>query len=121
MVPAARRNPLARKSVDREVLATRKSVGVCDVTTLGKIDVQGTDAATFLNKVYCNGFAKLAVGKARYGLMLREDGIAMDDGTAARLAEDHFVVTTTTANAVPVYRHMEFVPPVPVARIWMCS
>lgn len=98
-----------RQSVDREVLATRKSVGVCDVTTLGKIDVQGTDAAAFLNKVYCNGFAKLAVGKTRYGLMLREDGVAMDDGTAARLAEDHFVVTTTTANALPVYRHMEFV------------
>lgn len=98
-----------RQSVDREVLAVRKSVGVCDVTTLGKVDVQGADAATFLNKVYCNGFAKLAVGKTRYGLMLREDGIAMDDGTAARLAEDHFVVTTTTANAVGVYRHMEFV------------
>ena len=98
-----------RQSVDREVLATRRSVGVCDVTTLGKIDVQGQDAARFLNKVYCNGFAKLPVGKTRYGLMLREDGIAMDDGTAARLAEDHFVVTTTTANAVSVYRHMEFV------------
>ena len=98
-----------RQSVDREVLATRKSVGICDVTTLGKIDVQGSDAAAFLNKVYANGFAKLAVGKTRYGLMLREDGIAMDDGTAARLAEDHFVVTTTTANAVGVYRHMEFV------------
>ena len=98
-----------RESVDREVLATRNSVGVCDVTTLGKIDVQGVDSAAFLNKIYCNGFAKLAVGKVRYGLMLREDGIALDDGTAGRLAEDHFVVTTTTANALPVYRHMEFV------------
>lgn len=98
-----------RESVDREVLQTRKSVGICDVTTLGKIDVQGTDAAAFLNRIYCNGFAKLAVGRTRYGLMLREDGIAMDDGTAARLADDHFVVTTTTANAVSVYRHMEFV------------
>jgi sarcosine oxidase subunit alpha len=98
-----------RESVDREVLATRGSVGVCDVTTLGKIDVQGVDSAAFLNKIYCNGFAKLAVGKVRYGLMLREDGIALDDGTAGRLAEDHFVVTTTTANALPVYRHMEFV------------
>ncbi|MCL4162482.1 UNVERIFIED_CONTAM: hypothetical protein GTU68_010257, partial [Idotea baltica] len=97
-----------RESVDREVRAVRSSVGVCDVTTLGKIDVQGTDAAEFLNKVYANGFAKLAVGKTRYGLMLREDGIAMDDGTTARLAEDHFVMTTTTANAVTVYRHMEF-------------
>lgn len=98
-----------RESVDREVLATRGSVGICDVTTLGKVDVQGRDAAVFLNKIYCNGFAKLSVGKVRYGLMLREDGIALDDGTAARLAEDHFVVTTTTANALPVYRHMEFV------------
>ncbi|MCG7629889.1 sarcosine oxidase subunit alpha family protein [Epibacterium sp. MM17-32] len=98
-----------RQTVDREALAVRRSVGVCDVTTLGKIDVQGKDAATFLNLVYANGFAKLPVGKCRYGVMLREDGIAMDDGTAARLAEDHFVVTTTTANAGPVYRHMEFV------------
>jgi sarcosine oxidase subunit alpha len=98
-----------RQSVDREVRATRASVGVCDCTTLGKIDVQGADAAAFLNKVYCNGFAKLAVGKTRYGLMLREDGIAMDDGTAARLSEDHFVVTTTTAKAAGVFQHMEFV------------
>jgi heterotetrameric sarcosine oxidase alpha subunit len=97
-----------RQSVDREVLATRKSVGICDVTTLGKIDVQGTDAANFLNRLYANPFAKLAIGKVRYGLMLREDGIAMDDGTTARFAEDHFVMTTTTANAVVVYRHMEF-------------
>ena len=97
-----------RQSVDREVLQTRNSVGVCDVTTLGKIDVQGADAAEFLNKIYANGFAKLPVGKVRYGLMLREDGIAYDDGTAARFAEDHFVVTTTTANAVLVYRRMEF-------------
>lgn len=97
-----------RESVDREVKATRASVGVCDCTTLGKIDVQGADAAAFLNKIYCNGFAKLAVGKVRYGLMLREDGIAMDDGTAARLDEDHFIVTTTTANAGKVYQHMEF-------------
>ncbi|MGM0662395.1 MAG: 2Fe-2S iron-sulfur cluster-binding protein, partial [Pseudomonadota bacterium] len=98
-----------RETVDREVLQTRNAVGICDVTTLGKIDVQGSDAAEFMNMMYCNGFAKLPVGKTRYGLMLREDGIAMDDGTAARFAEDHYVVTTTTANAVPVYRHMEFV------------
>jgi len=97
-----------RQSVDREVLATRGSVGICDVTTLGKIDVQGTDAGEFLNRIYANPFAKLGVGKVRYGIMLREDGMVMDDGTAARLAEDHFVVTTTTANAVGVYRHMEF-------------
>ncbi|MEM7267965.1 MAG: sarcosine oxidase subunit alpha family protein [Pseudomonadota bacterium] len=97
-----------RDSVDREVQQTRGSVGICDVTTLGKIDIQGRDAAAFLNKVYANGFAKLAVGKVRYGLMLREDGIVMDDGTTARLGENHFVMTTTTANAGPVFRHMEF-------------
>jgi heterotetrameric sarcosine oxidase alpha subunit len=97
-----------RESVDREVNQTRGSVGICDVTTLGKIDIQGRDAADFINKIYCNNFASLAVGKVRYGLMLREDGIAMDDGTTARLAENHFVMTTTTANAVSVFRHMEF-------------
>ena len=97
-----------RHSVDREVSMTRGSVGICDVTTLGKIDIQGRDAAEFLNKIYCNGFAKLAVGKVRYGLMLREDSAAMDDGTTARLGENHFVMTTTTANAVSVFRHMEF-------------
>jgi sarcosine oxidase subunit alpha len=97
-----------RDSVDREVLNTRESVGICDVTTLGKIDVQGRDAAEFLNRVYANGFAKLAVGRVRYGIMLREDGICYDDGTTARMSENHFVMTTTTANAVLVFRRMEF-------------
>ena len=97
-----------RESVDREVRATRKAVGICDVTTLGKIDIQGRDAAAFLNKVYANAFAKLPVGKVRYGLMLREDGMVKDDGTTARLSPTHFVMTTTTANAVSVFRHLEF-------------
>lgn len=97
-----------RESVDREVVATRNSVGICDVSTLGKIDIQGKDAAEFLNHVYTNAFGKLAVGKVRYGLMLREDGMAYDDGTAARLSDTHFVMTTTTANAVLVYRRLEF-------------
>ena len=97
-----------RDSVDREVEMTRNSVGICDVTTLGKIDVQGRDAAEFLNRVYTNAWLKLPVGKARYGLMLREDGIAYDDGTTARLGENHYVMTTTTANAVLVFRRLEF-------------
>lgn len=97
-----------RDSVDREVLMTRNSVGVCDVTTLGKIDIQGADAGKFLNFVYANTFSTLKIGKCRYGLMLREDGIAMDDGTTARLSENHYVMTTTTANAVSVFRHLEF-------------
>ena len=97
-----------RQSVDREVLQTRGSVGICDVTTLGKIDIQGRDAQEFLNRIYANGFARLAVGRVRYGLMLREDGFAYDDGTTARLGENRFVMTTTTANAVAVFRNMEF-------------
>jgi sarcosine oxidase subunit alpha len=97
-----------RDSVDREVRQTRESVGICDVTTLGKIDLKGTDVSEFLNRLYVNAFAKVPVGKTRYGLMLREDGIAMDDGTTARLSENHFVMTTTTENAVNVYRHMQF-------------
>ena len=97
-----------RESVDREVLATRRSVGICDVTTLGKIDIQGTDAGAFLDKVYANTFSTLAVGKCRYGLMLREDGMVFDDGTTARMGEHEFVMTTTTANAVTVFRHLEY-------------
>ncbi len=97
-----------RDSVDREVEMTRASVGICDVTTLGKIDIQGKDAAEFLNHIYTNAFLKLPVGKVRYGLMLREDGIAYDDGTVARLGENHYVMTTTTANAVLVFRRLEF-------------
>jgi sarcosine oxidase subunit alpha len=97
-----------RQSVDREVLATRRSVGICDVTTLGKIDIQGTDAGAFLDRVYANTFSTLAVGRCRYGLMLREDGIVLDDGTTARMAEHEYVMTTTTANAIAVFRHLEF-------------
>src|SRR5690606_17231066 len=97
-----------RDSVDREVRMTRSSVGICDVTTLGKIDIQGRDAAELLNRVYASAFTQLAVGKVRYGLMLREDGFAYDDGTTARLSETHFVMTTTTANAVLVFRNLEF-------------
>jgi heterotetrameric sarcosine oxidase alpha subunit len=97
-----------RQTVDREVLAVRKSVGICDVSTLGKIDIQGRDAGTFLNHVYANDFNKLPVGKTRYGIMLREDGMVMDDGTTARLHETHYVMTTTTAKAVEVFRHLEF-------------
>ena len=97
-----------RQSVDREVVAVRKSVGVCDVSTLGKIDIQGRDVGIFLNRVYANGFAKLPVGKTRYGIMLREDGIVMDDGTTARLGKTHYLMTTTTTNAVSVFRHLQF-------------
>ncbi len=92
----------------REARGVRAGVGIVDVTTLGKIDIQGPDAAEFLNRVYINGYKKLAVGKVRYGAMLREDGMVYDDGTASRLAENHFVMTTTTANAGPVLAKLEF-------------
>jgi heterotetrameric sarcosine oxidase alpha subunit len=95
------------ESVSREVRIVREAVGVCDVSTLGKIDIQGADAGTFLDRVYANMFSTVAVGKARYGLMLREDGFVMDDGTTARLSDMHFIVTTTTANAAKVMAHLE--------------
>ncbi|WP_095198802.1 sarcosine oxidase subunit alpha [Mesorhizobium carmichaelinearum] len=96
------------ESVTREVTAVRGGVGFCDVSTLGKIDVHGPDAGAFLDRVYINTFSNLAVGKARYGLMLREDGIVYDDGTTSRLAEDHYFLTTTTAKAGLVMQHLEF-------------
>ncbi|WP_292162309.1 sarcosine oxidase subunit alpha [Mesorhizobium sp.] len=96
------------ESVTREVKAVRGGVGFCDVSTLGKIDVLGPDAGAFLDRVYINSFSNLAVGKARYGLMLREDGIVYDDGTTSRLAEDHYFLTTTTAKAGLVMQHLEF-------------
>ncbi|MEL6298767.1 MAG: sarcosine oxidase subunit alpha family protein [Pseudomonadota bacterium] len=97
-----------RQSVDREVMVVREAVGICDVSTLGKIDVQGPDAATLLDRLYANMMSTLKVGRTRYGLMLREDGIVFDDGTVARLGDDHFLITTTTAQAGRVFEHMEF-------------
>ncbi len=96
------------ETVTREVKTTRSAAGFCDVSTLGKIEVQGTDAGTFLDRVYINTFSNLAVGRARYGVMLREDGMVLDDGTTARLAQDRYFMTTTTANAVKVMQHLEY-------------
>jgi sarcosine oxidase subunit alpha len=91
----------------REARAVRASVGITDVSTLGKIDVQGPDAATFLDRVYTNTFSTLPVGKARYGLMLRDDGFLFDDGTTWRLSDSRYLMTTTTANAAVVMQHLE--------------
>jgi sarcosine oxidase subunit alpha len=96
------------ETVKREVATVRGGVGLCDVSTLGKIDIQGADAAEFLERVYVNGWKSLAIGRARYGLMLREDGFVLDDGTTSRLGEEHFVMTTTTASAAKVMQHLEF-------------
>ncbi len=92
----------------REAKNVRQNVGVCDVTTLGKIDIKGPDAAELLNRVYINAWLKLPVGKARYGVMLREDGIVMDDGTTTRISENHYHMTTTTAQAANVLSHLEY-------------
>ena len=94
-------------AVDRECLAVRAGVGIFDASTLGKIEVVGPDAATFLNRMYVNGFATLGVGKSRYGILLRDDGFIYDDGVIARVAEERFHVTTTTGGAARVFNMME--------------
>ena len=91
----------------REATIVRKSVGICDVTSLGKIAVQGPDATEFLNRIYTNPFAKLPVNKARYGIMLRDDGLVMDDGTSWRISETEYFMTTSTAQAAKVMAWLE--------------
>ncbi|WP_406644849.1 sarcosine oxidase subunit alpha family protein [Aliisedimentitalea scapharcae] len=98
-----------QQSCNREVNMVRNAVGVCDVSTLGKIDIQGPDAGKLLDYAYTNMFSTLKIGRVRYGLMLREDGFVMDDGTTARLGEHHYVMTTTTAAAGEVMKHLEYI------------
>ena len=97
------------EACNREVAMVRGHVGICDVSTLGKIDIQGPDAAAFLDFVYCNTFSTLKENRVRYGLMLREDGHVMDDGTTARLGPEHYLMTTTTAAAGQVMKHLDWV------------
>jgi sarcosine oxidase subunit alpha len=94
-------------AVQRECAAVRERVGMADVSTLGKIDVRGPDAGEFLDRVYTGAFSTLAPGRARYGLMLRLDGMLFDDGVTTRLAPDHFQMTTTTGNAAAVMDWLE--------------
>ncbi|MDC6465315.1 sarcosine oxidase subunit alpha family protein [Pelagibacteraceae bacterium] len=96
------------EAAKREATNVRNNVGVCDVTSLGKIDIKGPDSAEFLNRIYTNAWMKLPIGKARYGLMLREDGIVFDDGTTTRISENHYHMTTTTAQAANVLSHLEY-------------
>ncbi|QPH52977.1 sarcosine oxidase subunit alpha family protein [Pontivivens ytuae] len=97
-----------KTAADREVGYVRNTVGICDVTTLGKIDVQGPGAQALLDLIYTGKMSTLKEGRVRYGLMLREDGHVMDDGTCARLGTEHYVITTTTAAAGEVMSHIEF-------------
>jgi sarcosine oxidase subunit alpha len=94
-------------AVARECLAVRNSCGIFDASTLGKIEVVGKDAATFMNRMYVNAWTNLGVGRARYGVLLRDDGFVYDDGVVARTAENRFHVTTTTGGAARVFALME--------------
>ncbi len=94
-------------AVARECSAVRASCGIFDASTLGKIEVVGKDAATFMNRMYVNSWGNLAVGRSRYGVLLRDDGFVYDDGVVARVAENRFHVTTTTGGAARVLGLME--------------
>ena len=102
-----RRGEDMHAAVQREALGARTAVGILDASTLGKIDIQGADAAELLDRVYTNAWSKLGVGRCRYGLMLGEDGMVMDDGVSARLSENHFLMSTTTGNAARVLAWLE--------------
>jgi len=104
----ARRGEGMMDAINREALAVRNAVGLVDVSTLGKIAIQGRDAAEFLERVYINRWTNLKVGRCRYGFMLREDGFILDDGTTTRIGENNFYMTTTTAQAGPVMAHLEY-------------
>ena len=103
--------PKEKQSIEeacsREVEITRNNVGICDVSSLGRIMIQGPDALKFLNMIYINSFDKLSIGKARYGIMLRDDGFVLDDGTVWRLSENYYLITTTTRQASFVMTRLE--------------
>ena len=110
-------------AIDRECTTVRSAAGIFDASTLGKIEVVGPDAATFMELLYTNPWQKLAPGRCRYGVMLREDGFIYDDGVVGRLAEDRFHVTTTTGGAARVLNHMEdyLQTEFPQLRVWLTS
>ena len=112
-----------KSAVARECIGTRERAGMMDASTLGKIEVMGPDAAEFLNRMYINSFAKLGVGRCRYGLMLTEAGFVMDDGVVARLAQDRFHVTTTSVGAAHVLARMEDYVQTewPDLKVWLTS
>ena len=96
-----------RAAVNRECLAARHCIGILDASTLGKIDIRGVDAVQFLNRIYTNGWTSLAVGHCRYGLMCTDDGMVFDDGVTVRMADDHFLMHTTSGHAARVLSWLE--------------
>src|SRR5207247_5449552 len=111
------------EAVLRECTAARERVAMMDVTTLGKIDVQGADAVEFLNRIYTNAYDTLAVGMCRYGVMCKADGMVLDDGVVMRVGEERFVCTTTTGNAAAVLEWMEewLQTEWPELRVWLTA
>ncbi|MCH8531717.1 MAG: sarcosine oxidase subunit alpha family protein [Saccharospirillum sp.] len=100
-------NESMHDAVSRECLAVRNKVGILDASTLGKIDIQGKDAREFLGRVYTNKWEKLGIGKARYGLMCKDDGMVTDDGVTTCLGDQHFLMTTTTGGAAAILEWLE--------------
>ena len=95
-------------AISREALAVRQRAGITDISTLGKFEIQGRDCVEFLNRIYVNDLDTLAVGRARYALMLRDDGMVLDDGTITRLGDAHYFITTSTGHAEHVQQHLEY-------------
>jgi sarcosine oxidase subunit alpha len=110
-------------AVARESSGVRSDCGIFDASTLGKIEIVGADAAEFMNRLYINNWTNLGVGRARYGILCRDDGFIYDDGVVARTAADRFHVTTTTGGAPRVlammedYRQTEW----PELKVWLTS
>ena len=101
------KNESFQSALNREVKATRDSLGILDASTLGKIDIKGRDVSEFLNRIYTNSWSKLEIGKCRYGVMLGDDGMVIDDGVTTRLGEYHYLMSTTTGNAASVMSKLE--------------
>ncbi len=95
------------RAMHREVLAVRNGVGLFEGSPLGKIEVRGPDAAEFLNRMYINNVLSLRHGQVRYGIMLNENGIVIDDGVFARLADEHYLISTTSAGAERITAWLE--------------
>jgi sarcosine oxidase, subunit alpha len=117
------RNEDMHQAVARECLNVRRSCGLFDASTLGKVEVVGPDAVEFMNRMYVNSWSSLSPGRCRYGILLRDDGFVFDDGVVARIAEERFHVTTTTGGAPRVLALMEdyLQTEWPQLKVWLTS
>jgi sarcosine oxidase subunit alpha len=108
-------------AINAEAEAVRFGVGVYDGSPLGKFDISGRDARAFIDLLYTNDFSNLEIGMGRYGIMLSEDGMILDDGVTFKLAENHYLMSTSTGYADLVFRHMEYILQVecPDWQVWI--